>query len=197
VRDDAAGRLTPAGTFYTWWRGDALPELPELPGFAVTADPGPAIVTRLLGLPEPEARTRQRAGDRPYLAELNGRAVGVGWCALRSLEISELGLRRALPAGDAYLWDFRTLAAWRGLGIYPHLLQYILRDESLGIERFWIGRDRTNVASDRGILKAGFRPVGQLGLDDAGALWFMARGQGNRAEAGATLLGVRRAEHSG
>ena len=41
------------GTFYAWWRGDPLPDLPELPGFAVTADPAPAAVTRLVATDDP------------------------------------------------------------------------------------------------------------------------------------------------
>src|SRR5262245_24804756 len=160
MRAEAAEGTPIIGTFYAWWRGDPLPELSELSGLVVTADPSPAAVERLVALPEREVTARLLAAHRPYLAALGGEAAALGWCALRRFGIGERGLGRALPPGDAYLWDFRTMRPWRGRGIYPRLLQYILRDATLAVERFWIGHDLDNFASERGILKAGFRPVG-------------------------------------
>src|SRR5438552_19101239 len=101
---------------------------------------------------EAQAQAQLLGGHRPYLAELDGNAAALGWCALCQFGIGELGLRRPLPRGDAYLWDFRTMRAWRGRGIYPRLLQHILRDSSVPAERFWIGHDLDNTASERGIL---------------------------------------------
>ncbi len=63
----------------------------------------------------------------------------------------------ALTPSDRALWDFVTFEAWRGRGIYPLLLQAILRTEQSEAERFWIGHRADNDASKRGILKAGFQ----------------------------------------
>ena len=84
--------------------------------------------------------------------------VGWGWVAAREAEIPELGITFALLPGDRYLWDFTTLPAWRGHDVYPALLQAILVAEEA--TRFWIGHDRDNAASARGMAKAGFREVG-------------------------------------
>ena len=44
------------------------------------------------------------------------------------------GLSWPLGPQDRHLWDFVTLPAYRGRGVYPHLLQAILRAESEGAE---------------------------------------------------------------
>ena len=64
-----------------------------------------------------------------YELALNGRPVGYGWAATRRASIGELGLAFALPRDERYLWDFATLPAYRGLGLYPRLLQAMLRAE--------------------------------------------------------------------
>ncbi len=56
----------------------------------------------------------------------------------------------------------------RGLGIYPRLLQAILRAESVDAERFWIGYAPENHASRSGIQKAGFKDVVELSFDQTG-----------------------------
>ncbi len=64
------------------------------------------------------------------------------------------------PPGDAYIWDCATLPDYRGRGIYPALLLYILDElRADGLHRAWIGADTGSVASQKGIIRAGFQPI--------------------------------------
>src|SRR4030095_8186023 len=90
--------------------------------------------------------------------------------AMVAASMGELDLGFNVPRASRYLWDFATLPGWRGLGIYPALLQTILRDEGADAERFWIGHLLRNSASRRGIEKAGFQEVGRLEARADGAV---------------------------
>ena len=180
----------PAGPLYTWWRGDPLVELPALPGLAIERARELDLLAELSGLPLSEVQARVDAGHRPYLARLDGTPVAYGWVATRSASIGALGISFSVPLRNRYLWDFVTLPRWRGRGIYPRLLQAILRREEEA-DRFWIGHDAPNVASARGILKAGFTRVGEIYWLPDGSLAMAAVGSRDRARAGAALLGLR------
>jgi GNAT superfamily N-acetyltransferase len=178
------------GPWYGWWQGDALPELPPLPGFvAGPADDDRALVV-LTGCDVAEVVGWRAAGQRSYLARVAGEAVGCGWSTWDKVKIGEIGLAFTLPPGDRYLWGFVTAERWRGQGIYPLLLQAILRHEGAEQCRYRIGHTPDNASSARGILKAGFgrvgdvyrRPDGRFVLDPAGPI--------ERARAGAALLGA-------
>jgi hypothetical protein len=109
---------------------------------------------------------------------------------VRQASIGELGLEFSIPASNCYLWDFATLPAWRGIGIYPRQLHAIMRRESAHAARFWIGHVAGNQASQRGIVKAGFSLAGATERRDGWALAFAASGTAARARACAGLLGV-------
>ena len=70
--------------------------------------------------------------------------------------------------GDVYLWNFVTLNAWRGLGIYPRLIDAIVNAESGEAQRFWIVYAPENHASGSGITKAGFTNLAELSFDRDG-----------------------------
>lgn len=178
----------PVGSFYTWWRGDPLTPLPPLAGLEVGVPADPALATRF-GLDPAEVAARLAGGHRIYVARLDGRPVAYGWVATAEATIGELGLRFSLPPANRYLWDFFTGSAWRGLGIYPRLLQAILGREE-DAERFWVGHDTPNVASRRGILKAGFQEVGQVYRTVGAGLVLVPVGPLDRAVAAARLLGL-------
>jgi len=180
----------PAGPLYTWWRDDPLVELPALPGLAIELARELDLLAELSGLPVGEVQARVDAGHRPYLARLDGVPVAYGWVATRRASIGALGISFSVPPGNRYLWDFVTLPRWRGRGIYPRLLQAILRRE-VEADRFWIGHDVPNVASARGILKAGFTRVGEIYWLPDGSLAMAAVSSLERARAGAALLGIR------
>lgn len=174
----------------TWWRDDYLPDLPPLTGFQVSIVQVDDLLAQLSGLDGREIQRRRQAGHRPYAAFLSGTPAAYGWVATRRATIGELNLDFRLPPLHRYLWDFATLPAYRGQGIYPHLLQEILmREVGLGYY-FWIIRAPENLASGSGIRKAGFKAVGRLSLMENGRTALALTGSLERAESGASLLGV-------
>lgn len=146
------------GYRYTWWRGDTLPVLAPLANWHVEHMHDAPLLASLQRLYVPAIEARVQAGHRPYVAFLQETPVAYGWVATQMERIAE-GLEWPLGGQDRSLWDFTTLPAWRGQGIYPRLLQAILRAEVAEAERFWIGHTLENTASRRGILKAGFQPT--------------------------------------
>ena len=177
------------GPWYVRWPGDELPVLPPVSGFAVAPADDDGILAALAGIALAEVVARRRAGNRPYLARLGGEPVALGWSTGTAVEIGELDLAFTLPPGNRYLWGFVTLPAWRGRGIYPRLLQAILRAEGDEV-RAWIGHEPHNDASARGILKAGFGCVGNVFRTSDGSFALTPTGPGEHAEAGAALLGA-------
>lgn len=175
--------------FATWWRGDPLPELPPLPSFAARRVTRWDEARRVTGLTEDRVVLRFQGGHRPYAAFLDDEPVAYGWAALQSGGIEELDFSFEVPPDDCYLWDFVTLPDWRGRGIYPHLLQAILRQED-AVSRFWIGYEAGNEASARGIAKAGFGVVGDLEVADGRVTGFLLFEGGERARAAGALFGL-------
>ena len=175
----------------TWWSGDPLPTLPRLPGMRARATTEPRPLAWLTALDPLDIRDRLASGHRPYVARLDDVPVAYGWVAGAGATIGELGVSFTLPRGDRYLWDFVTLPAWRGRGIYPHLLRAIITAEAAaGAARLWIIHAPENPASARGITKAGFAPVGELSFRAAGGAGFHPFDDPTRARVGAALLGV-------
>lgn len=174
----------------TWWSGDPLPALREVEGLRVAASEDAGLIAELAGLDPNEARRRLTTHHRAYLAYIGAAPVAYGWVALEGADIGELGVQFTLPAGNRYLWDFATLPAWRGRGIYPRLLQAILRAEVENVDRFWIIYAPENGASQSGIEKAGFRFAGELSFRREGGTGLVAGAHAERARAGAALLGV-------
>jgi hypothetical protein len=86
-----------------------------------------------------------------------------GWVSFNEEHIGELNLRLTLLPGEAYIWDCATLPVYRQNYLYSALLVYILEElRTEGLCRVWIGADVENVASQRGIARAGFRLVADL-----------------------------------
>lgn len=97
-----------------------------------------------------------------FVAYINNLPAAFGWMARDKALIGELNHEIILPVRNRYLWNFRTAEAFRGLGIYPALLQYIIWYERKKASRFWIVHAPENTSSLKGITKAGFRYVGKL-----------------------------------
>ncbi len=180
--------LESLGPLCTWWRGDPLPRLAPLVGLQVL-DGQDEWLEFLGGYVKTELDARRAAGHRPYVALIDGDPVGYGWVATRTATIGVLGLTFAIPEGERYLWDFFTAPQWRGRGIYPRFLQAILSREE-DATRFWIGYDAPNVASARGVAKAGFQVVVEIVRLPEGTLALVPRGPRERVEAAARLLGL-------
>ncbi|MDF1502129.1 hypothetical protein [Roseisolibacter sp. H3M3-2] len=152
-------------------RSDPTPPIAPLPGLAVAREECAAAMAALQGRTEEEMRRRFDAGHRAYVARLHDAPAAWGWVATRTADIGELGSSFAVPDGERYLWNFVTLPSHRGLGIYPRLLDAIVRGESRGAaaaERFWIAYAPENHASGAGIRKAGFVALAELSFDAAG-----------------------------
>ncbi len=173
----------------TWWRGDSVPSLPLFPGFRVEASRDAHLVAQITRLAPDEVHQRMHTGHQPYLAYVEQTPVGYGWMATQAASIGELGLHFALPETERYLWDFATLAEWQGYGIYPRLLQSIMW-QSPTVERVWIIHAPENSPSGAGMTKAGLLPIGQLSFRSDGGVGLAPFESFERAQAGATLLGI-------
>lgn len=147
---------------------DPVPALDRLPNLAVRREADPAFMARLQDRPVPEMEARFAAGHRAYVAWWDGQPAAWGWVATRTATIGEVGSTFTLPRGDRYLWNFVTLAAHRGRGIYPRLLDAIVHAEAAGADRFWVAYAPENHASGAGIRKAGFETVAVLSFDADG-----------------------------
>lgn len=183
---ELAGSPRSLGMVYAWWRGDSIPDLPGVDGFAAGRTENLELLARLSRLSTSEVQRRVREENVPYLGRLDARSVCYGWSAHRQGHIGDLDLTLVMPERNRYLWDFVTLPEYRGRGLYPLLLQHILSTD-VDAERFWIGHDAENSASGRGILKAGFAPAVEMWTDGA-VRWLVGKGPPERAEAAAELF---------
>jgi ribosomal protein S18 acetylase RimI-like enzyme len=110
-----------------------------------------------------EIRKRFETGRRCYAAWIADKLAVYGWVSFNEEHIGELNLRLTLLPGEAYIWDCATLPAYRQNYLYSALLVHILGElRANGLCRVWIGADLDNVASQRGIARAGFRAVADL-----------------------------------
>jgi GNAT superfamily N-acetyltransferase len=181
-----------AGLLWTWWRGDLLPTLPPLPTLTVAEMMGSThLMAMLMGISDNDVETLLQEGHRPYVAYLSSIPVAYGWSAINRANFGEGQVHFQIPVNNRYLYDFVTLPTWRGLGIYPRLLQAILRRESREYERFWIIHQLANVASQHGIARAGFRIASHVYFINNDKLALVPpEGEGQRAQAGAALFGL-------
>lgn len=176
--------------FATRHRDDPRPELTPLPTLEVHHVWDADFMAGLQDRPPADIERRMDAGHRAYVAWLNESPAAWGWVATRTADIGELAVAFTLPAGERYLWNFVTIPAFRGRGIYPRLLEAIIEAESQEAERFWIGYAPENHASGAGIVRAGFGMQAEMSFDAAGqpALRAMAPGGGAAAS---RVLGIR------
>ncbi len=149
-------------------RDESSPFKPMLPGLAVHRELDPAAMARIQGRATEEIEARFAAGHHAYVATMNGANAAWGWVATSSATIGELKTTFTVPTADRYLWNFVTLAAYRGRGIYSRLLDAIVKAESAEGERFWIAYAPENHASGAGIRNAGFTLVAELSFDRDG-----------------------------
>lgn len=179
----------PLWLLWGWCRGDALPICSGVSGLTIEESKHVELLSSLMGLPEAAMREQLCSGHRAYLARLGTLPVAVGWSATG--EVTLLGGRVTLhvPVNNRYLCGFVTYPDWRGRGIYPLLLQAILRTEEQ--EYFWIIHLLENTSSQRGIDKAGFRVAGRLSFLHTGGLALIPPpGDRERAHVAERLLGL-------
>jgi RimJ/RimL family protein N-acetyltransferase len=170
----------------SWWRGDPLPPRPDSERVVVVASNDRPLLADLVQTSPEEVDQRIQSGHRAYVAFVDGTPAGHGWVATREAEIGELDLRLMLPERDTYLWDFGTVTAFRGLGVYPAILRAILERENA--DRFWIIYAPENLPSGLGIERAGFTRVADLSFDRAGRATLRGAVKAERVKAAARLL---------
>ncbi len=149
-------------------RTDATPAKAPLPGLSVHRETDVAVMAALQSRTEAEIAARFAAGNRAYVATVFGLPAAWGWVATGSAAIGELKASFEVASAERYLWNFVTLPAFRGRGIYPRLLDAIVATEMDEAEWFWIAYAPENRASGTGILKAGFTTVAELSFDMKG-----------------------------
>ena len=169
------------------------PVLAPLPGLEVRIETRAHVMARLQNRSEAEMLRRLADGHRAYVASRAGEAAAWGWVATRGAHIGELQSTFTVPVAQRYLWNFVTLAAHRGLGIYPRLLDAIVQAEQSEAARFWVAYAPENRASGAGIRKAGFTDIAALSFDELGRP-AVADIIGGGATLAARFLGIPAAE---
>jgi ribosomal protein S18 acetylase RimI-like enzyme len=142
-------------------RTDPRPVLAELTGLAIHQERDAEAMARMQRRTTEEIQRRFDEGNRAYVASIDGVAAAWGWVANSVAKVGEVGATLPLGPGERYLWNFVTLAACRGRGICPRLLDAMVLAESDEGERFWIAYAPENHASGAGIRKAGFVNVAE------------------------------------
>jgi hypothetical protein len=142
------------------------------------------------GLDAAEVERRWVDGHRAYVATLDGVPASYGWVATGDVSLGELDLTFTLPERERYLWDFGTLPAFRGKGMYPRLLGAIRMQEQAEADRLWIIYAPENLPSGVGIGRAGFETVADLSFTPEGQAAVRPVGAFVRARRAAQLLGL-------
>jgi len=165
-----------------------LPQ-PAIPGLAIRRVSDPVAMADMQRRNLADIQARFDAGHRAYVALVDEVPAAWGWVATERATIGELKVEFTLPAADRYLWNFMTLAPFRGRGIYPRLIDKIVDVEGADAERFWIAYAPENHASGAGIRRAGFALVAELSFDRQGTPVVKGLRAGG-GEAASTLLGL-------
>lgn len=132
----------------------------------VTPDLAPVLASSTDSLTLTEIAKRIESGCQCYAAWVAGQIAAYGWVSLEEEDIGELNLRIKLLKGEAYIWDCMTLPAFREKLLYSALLIYILSElHAQNLCRVWIGADFANIASQKGIARAGFQHVADLVIE--------------------------------
>lgn len=164
---------------YTWWCGDNLPALPPLPQLRCESVVDVPFLAELHQDEPAKIETRLADANTAYVAFIGDEPAGYGWSGAWSVGVADVFW--PIPPHSRGLWAFYTLEGWRGHGIYPRLLQAILRREQGEAEKFWIGHRADNHASRRGIEKAGFQLVNYVVMTPEGQLRLVPRGNLQRS----------------
>ena len=157
------------GTIWVLNMDQEIPALlPRVPAdfCRLTPDLGPALAASTDSISLNEIISRLESGRQCYAARVDGQIVAYGWVSFEHEDIGELNLRIKLVPGEAYIWDCATVPAFRGNLLYSALLVYILGNlRTQRICRAWIGADLDNIASQKGIARAGFHHVADLVIE--------------------------------
>ncbi|TMC10551.1 MAG: GNAT family N-acetyltransferase [Chloroflexi bacterium] len=109
-------------------------------------------------------RERLERGCRAFVAESRAGAVAAWlWLSVEREWADPLRQELRFGSGECYGWNAGTLPQHRGRGLFTALLRYAgRRMAGEGQHTMWTGVHDDNLASQRGHLAAGFRPVLRL-----------------------------------
>jgi RimJ/RimL family protein N-acetyltransferase len=126
---------------------------------------------------------RLRRGDLCYTVCIDGHLAHCSWVQRSgSHPITEAGVSVRVGSGEFWIYDCCTPAWARGQGIYPATLQLIINDHfEAGYCTAWIYTSRENLASQKGILRAGFGLVGTSVALRVGSRYYRI-GRANRGQ---------------
>ena len=101
---------------------------------------------------------RLSESEECYLARQQNQVLSYCWFSTQAVYVKEIGKYFQIRKGEIYLYDAATRKDWRGHGLYPLLLTEILRMVARrNLRKVYIFTDSMNIASQKGIKKAGFR----------------------------------------
>lgn len=127
----------------------------------VTLDAGELVHLETIGPCDvEECRERLARGDACYAVFADGELAHYSWVQRAGAHpIDAAGIEVPIQPGDLWIYNCRTANAHRGKGLYPHVLRRIVDDHfASGYACAWIYTSDDNVASQKGILRAGFTP---------------------------------------
>src|SRR5262245_30595007 len=111
-------------------RNDPAPSFTPIAGFSVRRETNAEVMAGLQNRSELDIGRRMWDEHRAYVASIGGEDVAWGWVATDSAMIGEIQSSFRIPKRERYLWNFVTRASHRGLGIYPRLLDAIVKAEA-------------------------------------------------------------------
>jgi hypothetical protein len=138
---------------------------------------------------EKHSLERLRRGDRCYTVSIDGRLAHYSWVQRSdSHPITEAGVCVPVGKGDSWIYHCQTAEWARGQGIYPSTLERIVSDcFAEGDFTAWIYTSKQNVASQKGILRAGFGLVTTLHAVRMGSQYFPLGGRESALTARASV----------
>ncbi len=117
---------------------------------------------------------RMDRGDLCYTVCLDGRLAHYSWVQRSgSHPITEAALTLPVERGELWIYNCRTVDWAKGKRIYPATLERITNDHfAQGYWTAWIYTTQENIASQKGILRAGFCQVATLRALRVGSRYF-------------------------
>jgi hypothetical protein len=143
---------------------------------------------------------RFQRGDVCYLAFLGDRLAHYAWVQRSgSHPVTVAGVSVPIGSGEFWIYHCRTVDWAKGKRIYPATLQRIVNGHfAEGYATAWIYTSRENIASQKGILRAGFIQVSTLSALRVGRRHFRL-GRADRhtsSDHGSCFVPVEKEPHS-
>lgn len=108
---------------------------------------------------------RLSQGGLCWMARAEEETISYVWASSKQERVEELFNTIELKEGEVYLYDAFTMPEWRGKALYPAILSRQLQHfKQQGFRRALIFTVEENIASRRGITRAGFYHFQTIGV---------------------------------